>query len=72
MINEEEIKNFESDNGFVAISLPEMEKAEIIVEYTGTSYMYISKIISITTLMFVIVYVSYKHIKKFRIENVQV
>ena len=59
-INGEEIEGFESENGFLAISLPEMSNSEVVVEYVGTNLMFISKMISIMTLITIIVYEIYK------------
>ena len=59
-INGEEIEGFESENGFLATSLPEMSSSEVVVEYVGTNLMFISKMISIMTLIIIIVYEIYK------------
>ncbi len=59
MINGEEVETFESENGFLAISLPEMSSSEVSVEYVGTNLMMISKLISAITLISMIVYVIY-------------
>ena len=60
MINGEEVETFESENGFLAISLPEMSSSEVSVEYVGTNLMMISKLISAITLISMIVYEIYK------------
>lgn len=59
-INDEEVEGFESEKGFLAISLPEMEKANVIVEYTGTELMFVAKIISGMTLISIMIYEFYK------------
>ena len=60
IVNGEEIECFESEHGFLAISLPETYKAEIVVEYVGTNLMIISKVISGMTLISIIAYEIYK------------
>lgn len=60
MIDGKEMKNFESENGFLAISLTETLKSEIVIEYVGTKAMFIAKIISIMGLIILIVYVAYE------------
>jgi len=64
MINGEEVENFESENGFLAISLSEMSSSDVVVEYVGTNLMFISKIISVMTLTTIIVYEIYKKNKR--------
>ncbi len=59
-IDGKEIKNFESENGFLAISLTETSKSEIVIEYVGTKVMFIAKIISIIGLIILIIYVVYE------------
>lgn len=54
------MEGFESENGFLAIFLPETEKSNVIVTYTGTNLMFISKIISSATLIGIILYGIYK------------
>ncbi len=69
MINGKEVKTFESDNGFLAISLPEMSSSEASVEYVGTNLMTVSKIISVITLISIILFIVFtKH--KSRIKNI--
>lgn len=69
-VNGEVVENFESENGFLAISLPEISNSEVIVEYVGTNLMTASKIISEMTLISIIAYEIYKrNIKKVEIEN---
>lgn len=60
IVDGEEIESFESEHGFLAISLPETYKAEIVVEYVGTNLMIISKVISGMTLISIIAYEIYK------------
>ncbi len=55
-MNGEEIQNFESENGFLAISLPEISNAQICIEYVGTKAMFIAKIISVIGVIFMIMY----------------
>lgn len=64
MINGKKMKPFESENGFLAISLPEMSSSEVLVEYVGTKLMLVSKIISVMTLISILIYKFYKKIKK--------
>ena len=59
-IHGEEVESFESENGFLAISLPETSSSEVIVEYVGTNLMAISKIISGMTLISILIYEIYK------------
>ena len=67
MIEGEEVKTFESENGFLAISLPEMSSSDVSVEYVGTNLMMVSMIISVVTVISFILYILYKkdkiHIK---------
>ena len=49
MINGKKMKPFESENGFLAISLPEISSSEVLVEYVGTNLMKVAKIISTMT-----------------------
>ena len=41
------LKTFETENGFVGVSLPEMERGALTVEYEGTTIMKLSAIISV-------------------------
>lgn len=59
-INGDEVEGFESENGFLASSLPEMSSSEIVVEYVGTNLMLVSKIISGMTLISIMIYEIYK------------
>lgn len=59
-IDGEEAETFESENGFLAVSLPEITQLEISVNYEGTNLMLISKIISGVTLICIIGYGIYK------------
>ena len=43
---EEEIKTYETQNGFVGITIPKLQKGQVHVEYTGTETMKTSKLIS--------------------------
>lgn len=47
--NLQKIDTYESDNGFIAINLPEGEYGTITVQYTGTILMKISYVVSILT-----------------------
>ena len=47
--NVQKIDTYESDNGFIAINLPEGEYGTITVQYTGTILMKISYVVSILT-----------------------
>ena len=49
------IKTFETEKGFVGINIPEVEEAQISVEYTGTALMKISKVISIVGTLILII-----------------
>lgn len=55
-INNENVKSFESENGFLAITINKIEDANINVKYRGTLLMGISKIISIITFISIIIY----------------
>lgn len=59
-INGDEVEGFDSENGFLAISLPEMSSSEVVIEYVGTNLMFASKIISGMTLISIIIYEIYK------------
>ena len=53
-VNNEEIAGFESENGFLAISISESSQLDIVVKYTGTNLMMIAKVISgISFLIFI-------------------
>lgn len=65
-INGDKVEGFESENGFLAISLPEMSSSEVVVEYVGTNLMFVSKIISGMTLISITIYEIYK--KKIKVE----
>ena len=43
----EELETYETDKGFVGVTVPKIENANVTVKYTGTSIMKISKILSI-------------------------
>ena len=64
MINGKKMKPFESENGFLAISLPEMSSLEVCVKYVETNLMKVAKIISTMTLISILIYEFYKKIKK--------
>lgn len=66
-VNDEKVENFESENGFLAISLPEISNAEVVVEYVGTNVMFVSKIISVMTFISIIVF---KITKKYKRRNI--
>ena len=68
IINGEEVETFESENGFLASSLPEMSRSELSIEYVGTNLMTVSKIISVITLISIIIYIVYTKDKS-RIKN---
>ena len=54
-LNDEEITITETENGFLEINIPEQKTGTIKVEYTGTTVMNVTKIISIfSTLIFII------------------
>ena len=65
-INGDKVEGFESENGFLAISLPEMSSSEVVVEYVETNLMFVSKIISGMTLISITIYEIYK--KKIKVE----
>lgn len=56
------IEAFESENGFVAIGLGKLTKADLEVEYTGTAIMKVTKVFSIISL---ILFISYIFVQKF-------
>ena len=66
-VNDEKVENFESENGFLAISLPEISNAQVVVEYVGTNVMFVSKIIFVMTLISIIVF---KIAKKYKRHNI--
>lgn len=47
---------FESENGFLAITVKPNQKVDITVKYVGTTIMLISKIISIIGIVILIIY----------------
>jgi len=59
------IDNFETDNGFLGISIGKNDDAEIDVIYKGTNLMKISAIISLISLMIFAMYTRY-YIKNYR------
>ena len=61
----ENIQPYETQNGFVGIKVPAVEEEKITVEYTGTSIMKISTIISIIGVcLFIIIILNDKIFKK--------
>ena len=62
-IDGSKIKSFESDNGFLAIQLNEIDESDLVVEYTGTNIMKFSKCFSIISLG---IFIGYIIIPKFR------
>lgn len=56
-VSGEEVEAFESDNGFLAISLNEAQDYIITVQYTGTTIMNITKIISVISLLGFVIYI---------------
>ena len=66
MINGKKMKPFESENVFLAISLPEMSSSEVCVKYVETNLMKVAKIISTMTLISILIYEFYKKNKKER------
>lgn len=63
-VDGEEKETFESENGFLAVSLPEITQSEISVNYVGTNLMLVSKIISGVTLICIIIYWIFKRYMK--------
>lgn len=55
IVNGEQIKSFESENGFLAISLSEGSDVHIDVEYIETKIMFFSKMISIIGIIILII-----------------
>ena len=47
IVIEEEVRTYETQNGFVGITIPKLQKGQVYIEYTGTKTMKISKTISI-------------------------
>ena len=71
-INGDKEEGFESENGFLAISLPEMSSSEVVVEYVGTNLMLVSKIISGMTLISIVIYIIYKKRRGKNMEKVAI
>ena len=69
IVNGEKVESFESENGFLAVSLPEMSSSEVVVEYVGTNLMTISKIISGMTLISMIVFKIPKKYKRSKFKS---
>lgn len=59
--NKEELTTYETENGFIGITLPVMEKGHILVEYKGTVAMYVSTIISSIAVILSLVVGIYMH-----------
>ena len=57
------LETFESDNGFVAVNLEKGMNGNIQVKYTGTVLSKISFVVSITTLIALISFYSFKKVK---------
>ena len=57
MVNVEKVSSFESENGFLAISVEPNRKVDITVKYVGTTIMLVSKIISIIGIVILIIYI---------------
>ncbi len=53
--------NFETPNGFLGVEIPEKENVELVAEYTGTTVMNITKIISVLGIILFSIYVWKKH-----------
>ena len=68
-INNEEIKSFESPNGFLAISLNKLNESIIEVNYEETILMKTSKMISIIGIILFIMYVNMEEIKNILIDK---
>lgn len=60
----QKLEIFESDNGFLAAKLPDIDNGIIKVEYNGTIVMKISICVSILTLLSLIIYIVYTKIIK--------
>ena len=63
-INNEEIKSFESPNGFLTISLNKLNECIIEVNYEETILMKISKVMSTIGILIFIIYINIEEIKK--------
>lgn len=58
IIEDEQITNFESDNGFVSIQSPkDIENAHVVVQYKGTILEKVSYAISLISLIGFIIYI---------------
>lgn len=68
-INNEEIKSFESPNGFLAISLNKLNESIIEVNYEETILMKTSKMLSIIGIILFIMYANMKEIKNVLIDK---
>ena len=57
IVNGENVSGFESENGFLAISVEPNQKVDVTVKYVGTTIMMVSKIISIIGIVILIMYI---------------
>lgn len=55
-LNGEDLKISESDNGFLKIDVKDNETGEVSIQYTGTTIMNVTKIISIIAIILFIIY----------------
>lgn len=58
--NTQKLETFESDNGFIAVKMTMTEKANIQVQYKGTTLMMVSSIISALTLIGMIIMILFE------------
>ena len=63
-LNDEEVKINETEKGFLEINIPEKKTGTIKVEYTGSSVMKVTKIISILATLIFIIYCFRNRLKK--------
>lgn len=67
-LNDEKINSFESENGFLAISINKTKEGIIEVNYNETILMKASKVMSIIGIILLIVYINIEYIKKLYIK----
>lgn len=68
-LNGNKVESFESENGFLAITLTKTDETLISVEYTGTTIMKLSKLLSIVFIGLFILYIFFENKEKYFISN---
>ncbi len=62
--NQSKVDTFESNNGFVSFELTDTQNGRVTVQYTGTTLMKISYIVSITTFIGIIIWLVVSKVRK--------